>query len=154
MSRWEKIAPWFLTLFSILSIIMLSYFVFTNTNWLSTSMKSDQSLANQDYFLSCYLIYTSMIKRTIGLFSALCLIFIGLGLSAYVTAKQSKIEIKDAKWSVSLATASPGIIALVLGVVLMISDINSKDTFNFQGISNSAGYQTSSVLNKKFDFDK
>jgi len=149
---WEKFAPWFLSICSIAAIVLLSYFVLNNIEWIKTNSLNGTNAGDPKYCISIILIFTSMIKRTIGLFSSLCLIFIGMGISAYVMSKQIKLEMKDMKWSISLVTASPGIIAMVLGVILMISDINSKDTFNYSDVGSNQAQSTG--LERTYQFDK
>lgn len=136
-STWEKSAPWFLTILSVVSIGLLSYFVIDNINWLKEYVNKHNAINDSRFFIDVLDRFTSMIKRTIGMFTALCLIFSGMGISAYVMSRQAKVEIKDSNWSFSLITASPGIVAMILGVVLMIVDIQSKDTFS----SNDVIYQ-------------
>jgi hypothetical protein len=70
-----------------------------------------------------------MIKRSVGLFSGFALLFLGVAIVFYSLKTTQSLHIKNASLSANIATASPGIIAMVLGVVLLLTTITSKDIF-------------------------
>jgi hypothetical protein len=70
-----------------------------------------------------------MIKRSVGLFSGFALLFLGTGVVFYTLKTDSNIEIHSGGLSGTIATASPGLIAMALGVLLLLGTIASKDDF-------------------------
>jgi hypothetical protein len=70
-----------------------------------------------------------MIKRSVGLFSGFALMFIGMGVSFFTMRKNTEMQVRSTNLTASLVTASPGIIAVLVGGYLIISTIRSKDSF-------------------------
>src|SRR5262249_19476919 len=81
------------------------------------------------YKIYVFQLHLSMIKRSVGLFAGFALIFIGTSVAFYTLKNETTLEGEAAGTSAKLNTASPGIIAMVLGVVLITFTVQSKDTF-------------------------
>lgn len=70
-----------------------------------------------------------MIKRSVGLFSGFAIMFIGMSVVFFTLSEKINGEFKTMSFSASIATASPGILAILVGGFLTIASINSKDEF-------------------------
>lgn len=128
-TKWEKYIPWFLTFGSCLVLISIGIFLINNINWFKNGVFENYSGLNLEYKVYAYQMHLSMIKRSVGLFSGFALMFLGTGVAFYSIKKQTTFNLKGAGITASLVTASPGIIAMVLGALLIISTIKSKDDF-------------------------
>lgn len=127
-SNWEKYIPWFLTVASSIVLIAIGFFLINNINWFKEGVFKNSADSNLEYKVYAYQMHLSMIKRSVGLFSGFAIMFLGTSVSFYSIRKQTKLNIEGGL-KASLVTASPGIVAMVLGVFLIISTINSKDSF-------------------------
>ncbi|MDW7694447.1 hypothetical protein R9C00_06830 [Flammeovirgaceae bacterium SG7u.111] len=78
-----------------------------------------------------------MIKRSIGLFSGFAIMFLGLGVAFFTLKENTTLSSDGFGFTTKVATASPGIIALLVGTYLIISTINSKDHFPVYSKTNS-----------------
>lgn len=128
-TKWEKYVPWFLTIGSCLALVSIGIFLISNINWFKNGVFENESDLNLEYKVYAYQMHLSMIKRSVGLFSGFALMFLGTGVAFYSIKKQTSFNLKGAGITASLVTASPGIIAMVLGAFLIISTIKSKDDF-------------------------
>jgi hypothetical protein len=140
-SLWEKVIPWFLTFVSFLTLVCIGFFLISNINWFKDSVFNNVPGSELEYRMYAYHVHLSMIKRSVGLFSGFALTFIGSGVAFFSMKKNTKLDLKSAGITANLVTASPGIIAMILGIVLIINTIKSKDEFpmyyhNSQNISN------------------
>jgi hypothetical protein len=70
-----------------------------------------------------------MIKRSVGLFSGFAMMFVGVSVCFYVVKTKTDVVFKSNALSINLITASPGIIAMILGATLIMFTIWSKDIF-------------------------
>jgi hypothetical protein len=128
---WKDFAPWFLTITCTLTLIVIGLFLETNINWYkNTVFNNSISEANTPEFrFYAYHLHLSMIKRSIGLFSGFAIMFLGMGVAFYTLKDTTTIDGQTKVLSMKLATASPGIVALIVGAYLIVSTINSKDYF-------------------------
>ncbi len=115
-------------------------------NWVQPTNTGDPLI----YKLHVLHVYSAMIKRSIALFAAFTLLLLGLGASFFSLQRMTNIGADTPGGvKVRLATASPGIVAMVLGTSLIIFATNSKDQFpNYPGESGGrlrsvVGLQTS-----------
>lgn len=132
-SNWEKNIPWFLTLASSIVLVAIGYFLISNINWFKEGVFNNDADLDLEFKVYAYQMHLSMIKRSVGLFSGFAVMFLGIGVAFYSVKKQTTLNVKGAGITASLVTASPGIVAMVLGAYLIISTINSKDNFpNFE----------------------
>jgi hypothetical protein len=146
---WKKTAPWLLSILSIGSIVLLAIFLMSNFDWLKTNYRINDlsSIDSRNIFL----IHTALLKRVLGFFTSLLLIFVGMSISAFVMSKQTEMNFNIDKVGISIVSVSPGIIAMVLGVLLMIVSITSKDEFNFTDQVISSTTQVPTVLGQNGD---
>jgi hypothetical protein len=145
-SKWESFIPWFLTVASAATISLLVYFLVDNILWFRESLFSQGPKGDPAYITTALALYVSTLKRSVGFFSAFCLIFIGTGISLYVAKKSTKLDMSAHDVKVSIITASPGILAMILGVLLMIVDISSKDTVNGSSSQSAMGTERTAQI--------
>ncbi|TSE04001.1 MULTISPECIES: hypothetical protein [Aquimarina] len=132
-TSWEKYIPWFLTIASSIVLIAIGFFLINNINWFKEGVFENKADLNLEYKVYAYQMHLSMIKRSVGLFSGFALMFLGIGVAFYSLKRQTTLNLEGAGITASLVTASPGIVAMILGAFLIISTIKSKDDFpNFE----------------------
>ena len=129
--NWNTFVPWFLTVACTLTLIVIGFFLIRNIEWYKANVFSDTVLEvnKPEYRFYAYHLHLSMIKRSVGLFSGFAIMFLGLGVAFYTLKKESNIDASGGGFSAKIATASPGIIALLVGAYLIVSTIQSKDYF-------------------------
>lgn len=127
MTNWEYIIPWFLTATSTLVLCAIGWFLSENLIWLREEALNLYDNNNLSYRSYTYFMYVSSIRRSVGLFSGIALMFLGIGVSFYTIKSQTNLKVGAQKLTFSLLTASPGIIAMVLGVFLIAHNTSSKD---------------------------
>lgn len=59
--------------------------------------------------------------------------FLGVGVSFYTIKSQTDLKISTQNFSLGLVTASPGIIAMILGAFLVAHNTSSKDLIPIYG---------------------
>jgi hypothetical protein len=128
---WNKFVPWFLTISCTLTLIVIGVFLIKNIEWYKESVfaKEVSEIQQPEYRFYAYHLHLSMIKRSIGLFSGFAIMFLGLGVAFFTLKNNSTVDASGAGFSAKIVTASPGIIALLVGAYLIISTIDSKDNF-------------------------
>lgn len=126
---WEQFIPWFLTLACTVSLICIAWFLISNVTWFKEGAFNTNEMSN-DYRLYIYHLHLSMIKRSVGLFSGFAMMFVGAAVCFYVVKNKTNLGVTSQSISLNLVTASPGIIAMVLGCSLIMFSIWSKDTFD------------------------
>ncbi|HEV7485239.1 MAG TPA: hypothetical protein VGQ65_06115 [Thermoanaerobaculia bacterium] len=127
--RWEDAAPWFLTLASTIILFSIAWFLVENIFWFRAHALTPADLARPTYRLHIYHLHLSMIKRSVGLFSGFALLFLGTGVVFYTLRTTYGLQLSAKPLSSTVASASPGILAMALGVVLLLGTIASKDDF-------------------------
>lgn len=128
-TSWEIYIPWFLTVASTLVLIAIGLFLIVNFNWFKNGVFENNANLNLEYKVYAYQMHLSMIKRSVGLFSGFAIMFLGTGVVFYTIKQQTTLNLESAGVTANLVTASPGIIAMILGFFLIIGTINSKDDF-------------------------
>lgn len=130
-TKWEIQIPWFITIASTLTLIVVGFFLINNIEWFKQSVFNEKILErnNPEYRFYTYQMHLSMIKRSVGLFSGFAIMFLGMGVAFYSMKEKIAGEFKTVSLSGSIATTSPGIIAILVGGYLIISTIKSKDEF-------------------------
>ncbi|MCE7993331.1 MAG: hypothetical protein HEP71_15195 [Roseivirga sp.] len=132
-TKWQRYIPWFLTIASSMVLLAIGLFLITNVNWFKDGVFEHEAAKNLEYRVYAYQMHLSMIKRSVGLFSGFAIMFLGTGVAFYTLKKQSSVSLGGAGVTASVISASPGIIAMVLGAFLIAHTISSKDDFpNFQ----------------------
>lgn len=131
VTSWQKNVPWVLTISSFIVLMIIGYFLVDNVNWFKEIVFKgvDKNNLNTNYQIHVYHMHLSMIKRSVGLFSGFAVMFLGIGVSFYTIKELTKLEVASSSISGSVITASPGIIAMIVGALLIILTINSKDVF-------------------------
>jgi magnesium-transporting ATPase (P-type) len=128
--NWNKLIPWFLTIACTLAIVVLAVFLISNINWFKNQAFANSNFDSANYRIQIYHLHISMIKRSVGLFAGFILMLLGLGVAFYSVKEKSNIKIEGMGIGASLVTASPGLIAMLVGGFLIIATIQSKDTFS------------------------
>lgn len=143
---WYKFAPWFLTFSCSITLIIIGLFLIYNIEWFKESVFSNDiiEIRNPEYRFYAYHMHLSMIKRSVGLFSGFAIMFLGLGVALFSLNNDTTLEAEGLGVKANIVTASPGIIALLIGAYLVISTIQSKDEFKLYE-NNS---QTNKILNR------
>ncbi len=130
-SNWNKIIPWFLTLACTIAIVLLALFLINNINWFKNEAVLSPEYSNSNYRMQIYHLHSSMIKRSVGLLSGFIIMLLGLGVAFYTVKEKSTLKLEGTGWGASLITASPGLIAVLVGGFLIIMTIQSKDKFSY-----------------------
>lgn len=130
-TKWELSIPWFNTIASIIVLAIIGLFLVNNIEWFKNSVfeQSVEERNNPEYRFYAYQMHLSMIKRSVGLFSGFAIMFLGMSVVFFTIKEKIAAEIKNSSVAGSLATNSPGIIAILLGGYLIIATIESKDIF-------------------------
>ena len=126
-TQWEYIIPWYLTGTSTFVLCVLGWFLSENLIWLREEALTQYDNNNLSYRSYTYFMYVSSIRRSVGLFSGIALMFLGIGVSFYTIKSQTNLKIEAQNLTFGLVTASPGILAMVLGVFLIAHNTSSKD---------------------------
>ncbi len=134
---WKTWAPWLLTIFSLGALICIYWFLNQNINWFKSSVFSDSlpTQFNDEYKFYAFHMHTSMVRRSIGLFSGFALMFIGLSVVFYTIKGLNEVKAESNNLKLSLITASPGLVSVFVGAFLIAFSISNKDTF--PGYSNN-----------------
>jgi hypothetical protein len=142
-SRWHRAIPWILTVSATLALIAIGWFLVANVEWFKSRAVADAYLP--EYRMDIFHLHLSMIKRSVGLFSGFAIMFLGLGVAFY-TADQTRVDVGTPTIKAKLATASPGIIAMLIGMTMILFTINSKDTFHeYRWDRSSSGSSSSEI---------
>lgn len=129
-NRWRLHAPWYMTIASTLALIGLASYLVLNIEWFkSHAFESAHCSTDAAFRIQIHHIHFSMIKRSVAMFAGVAALLIGSAVSLHSLASETNIRGEVSGWSVQLATASPGIIAMVIGAILIGTTIASKDTF-------------------------
>ena len=128
---WNKFVPWFLTISCTITLIVIGIFLILNLEWFKDAVFSQdvQEINKPEYRFYAYHLHLSMIKRAIGLFSGFAIMFLGLGVAFYTLKNSTSLDASAGGFTAKIITASPGIIATIVGAYLISSTISSKDTF-------------------------
>lgn len=128
-SNWVRSAPWFLTISCTLILISIAVFLVWNIVWFNSQATANVPATMFAYRTHVYHMHLSMVKRSVGLFSGFSLLFIGMAVSFYYLRSANRVTISGPGIAAEAISASPGIIATVMGVVLLLGVIASKDSF-------------------------
>ena len=130
-TSWGKYIPWVLSASCIVVLAVIGYFLIENIQWYKDTVFCIDLINAQEpvYRIHAYHIHMSMMKNSVGLFSGFAIMFLGLGVAFYSLRKPIDLDVKSNIWSVSIATASPGIIALLMGGTIIMFTIQNKSSF-------------------------
>jgi hypothetical protein len=128
-SKWEETIPWFMTSISVVVLVCLAWFLLENIYWYRQVATAPSAPTSSSYRLYVYQMLLATINRSVGLFAGFALIFIGTSVAFYTLKKDTHVQGTAGGASAKLSSASPGIIAMFLGVVLIMFTISSKDKF-------------------------
>jgi hypothetical protein len=128
-SAWEETIPWFMTAMSVLVLVCLAWFLLENIYWFRSIATSPLAPNSADYRIYVYQMHLATINRSVGLFAGFALIFIGTSVAFFTLKKFTHIGGTAAGATAKLSSASPGIVAMFLGTVLIMFTISSKDRF-------------------------
>jgi hypothetical protein len=149
VSNWQKIIIWIVTVGCLLTLIFLSFYLYTNIEWFKKdSINSSIIEVNQGgYRTYIYHLQISLITRSIGLFSGCAIAFLGLASIFYTWSKSDNINIEASNVKAIITSASPGLLSLMIGGAILIFTISSKDDFPIYIPSYEMGYSDSSDTN-------
>jgi hypothetical protein len=128
-SRWEEMIPWFMTAISVLVLVCLAWFLLDNIYWYREIATASSAPNSSEYRIYVYQMLLATINRSVGLFAGFALIFIGTSVAFFALKDYTHFEGGAAGATAKLSSASPGIIAMFLGAVLIMFTISSKDYF-------------------------
>ena len=143
---WEYLIPWLLTGTSTLVLCAVGWFLAENLIWLREESFNNYDINNLSYRSHTFYLYMSSIRSSVRLFSGVALMFLGIGVSFYTIKSQTNLKVGAQNLTIGLVTASPGILAMVLGVFLIAYNVKSKDMiplYNAQhriGVPKLSGY--------------
>lgn len=142
-NKWNRFIPWFLTIACATVLVVIGIFFIDNIQWYKDSVFNNaiEEINDPEYRFYAYHLHLSMIKRAIGLFSGFSIMFLGLGVAFFTLKDTTTIAGSGGGFSANIATASPGIIALLVGAYLIVSTIDSKDNF--------PAYDSTKIVNEK-----
>lgn len=107
-------------------------FLYSNIEWYKAGVL-DESLPEfytAKYRFYAYHLHLSMVKRSVGLFSGFATMFLGLGVAFFTLKSETNLELNGPSvFTARIATASPGLVAVLVGAYLVVATINSKDSF-------------------------
>ena len=127
---WDTFRPWFLTAASTIVLISIAYFLYDNVMWFRATTFNEESTSHALVFrLHVHHLHIAMVKRSIGLLAGFSLVFLGLAVAFHHVQSMSGARLQTPALAVEAVSASPGILAVVLGVVLLGFTIGSKDSF-------------------------
>lgn len=129
--NWNKVIPWFLTIASSVVLTAIAIFLVVSIQWFKESALDEHihQVNTSKHRLDVYFLYMSMIKRSVGLFSGFAIMFLGMAAAFFTLKDNINIKAGNSTFSTQLVTASPGIVALLMGGYLIIATIQSKDHF-------------------------
>jgi hypothetical protein len=126
---WPRLIPWFTTIISVAILVALATFLIENLSWFRSTALATSDINRASYRVAVLQMHLAMVKRSVGLFSGFSLVFIGTSISFYTLRRDITLGGEGHGFSGKLATASPGIVAMVLGTCLIMFTIYSKDQF-------------------------
>lgn len=128
-TRWHGYAPWFMTVLSIIMLAVIGLFLWNNMEWFKDEAEKGMDYSDKGYMLYVYHLQNSLMKRCLGFFTGFALAFVGCAVALYTVKDVSRMNFSTGGSKLVLASASPGLFAMVLGILLMITTIVSKDSF-------------------------
>jgi hypothetical protein len=129
MRIWSRFAPWFLSIACSITLFAIGYFLIENITWFKETIFKTDSLIPNQYRIYAYHMHLSMVKRSVGLFSGFAILFLGLSVAFFTLKENTNVDVKSTSLSLTLASASPGIIVMFLGTFILTISITSKDNF-------------------------
>lgn len=126
---WEDWAPWFMSALSFLSLLAIGWFLIDNFHWFKGRILEVRDPRDPEYVTYAMHMQNSLLKRCVGLFSGFALLFVGSSVALYVAKRMTKLDGEMKDFKVSVTTASPGIIAMLIGGFILAYTIQSKDEF-------------------------
>lgn len=129
--QWLRLAPWLLLLGSFTLLGLVTYFLWSNISWMkefALSTALPESVA-PEYRLKFLHLHAATVKRGVCLLSGLSALLLGVGVMFYTIKPVQRLSGEGAGLKFSLATVSPGIVAVVVGALLIALATVSKDSF-------------------------
>jgi len=128
-TNWHHTAPYILTVTSLISLILCAILYWNEITSLN-ELYTKETLIHLPYAMQVkYItIQASLIRRASGLLVGLCICFIGLSISLYQEKERSALSAGIGSLRAQLISASPGIICLAIGGLLIFGSIHSKDS--------------------------
>jgi len=128
--RWRAAIPWVMTSVSLVVLASLAWFLIENLFWFRHLAFPDNAPRDPAFTLYAFHLHLAMVKRSVGLFAGFALIFIGTAVAFYTLKSATSLEGDAPSLTGRLRTASPGVVAMVLGTLLIMFTIYSKDQFD------------------------
>lgn len=128
-TAWGTLIPWLVTAASLLVLVSLAWFLIENIFWFRGQIFPPQVTRDDWFTLYAFHVYLAILTRSVGLFSGFALIFIGTAVSFYSLHRETIVESTASGVGGKLATASPGIVAMILGAAVIMFTIYSKNQF-------------------------
>ncbi len=96
------------------------------------------------YWVQVMNIKASLFKRTLGMVGGLAVMFVGVLTATVTTRSLTRLGVEAMQLKVALATASPGLVALVCGAFVVCFIIASKDSLGAYTVNRSPVGQSAS----------
>ena len=130
---WEQTVPWFLTITSTLTLIAIAWYLVENVLFFRSTAFGEDTGGDLVFRMHAHHLHIAMVKRSVGLFSGFALLFLGTGIIFFQTRSRSRYKVTGQvgpqTLGAEIVTASPGIIAITLAVILLLGTIAIKDRF-------------------------
>lgn len=127
---WGRAVPWVTTLSSLVVLVALAWFLIENILWFRLLAFPVGSERDANFTLYAFHLHLAMIKRSVALFAGFALIFVGTAVAFYTLRLNIELDAQSPSIGGRLRTASPGVVAMLLGTVLIMFTIYSKDSFD------------------------
>lgn len=114
---------------SALTILALGWFLVSNLRWFQETAFPREGEFSPAYYIHVHHLFLATLKRSVALFTGFSLTLLGLGVAFYTIKDKSEMTGHAGGASIVIASSSPGIIAMILGVAMIAFTIHSKDTF-------------------------
>jgi hypothetical protein len=144
-TKWDNFIPWFLTSACTLTLIAIGLYLVLHVEWFKHDAFEGVGKSDKSYNIYIYQMYLAILKGSVGLFTGFALVFLGTGVAFYTLKDITKLNLEGKSIKLSLITASPGIIAMVLGTLLILFTIGSKNTFPAVGEDSSPASDTAHI---------
>lgn len=131
MTKWNNAIIWIISLSCIINLLFSSYYFFTNVEWFKASAFDPRiDVVNTgEYRTYIFHLQLRLMIRSVGLLTGSSIMMLGMASIFYLWTKDTKVDAEHENLKLSLVSASPGLLAILIGGIVLIATINSKDTF-------------------------
>lgn len=130
MKKWNNTIIWIISLCCIGNLLFSSYYFFINVEWFKSSAFSpDIEYVNTgEYRTYIFHMQMRLLIRSVGLLSGSSIMMLGMASIFYLWTRETQVAAEHDSFKFSIVSASPGLLAILIGGILLIATIKSKDT--------------------------